>query len=72
MTIHVRYPSGATFDVAGIWRGPQRVLPDANVLGTEADYVAVERPDGSILALDPRGTYVDAASGQTLYRGVQA
>jgi hypothetical protein len=71
MTIDVRYPSGRRFTVTGIWRGPQRVLSEPNMLGTEADCVFVERGDGALLALDPRGTFTDRATGHTLYRGLQ-
>jgi hypothetical protein len=72
MEIRVSYPSGATFTISGRWHGPKRLLAEPNVLGTEADGIVVERGNGQVVILDPRGTYVDAATGQVLYRGLQA
>jgi hypothetical protein len=72
MDIRVHYPSGKTFTISGRWRGPQRLLAEPNVFGTEADGVVVEAEDGQVVVLDPRGTYSDAATGQVLYRGFQA
>jgi hypothetical protein len=71
MTIDVRYPSGRRFTVTGTWHGPQRMLPEPNILGTEADAIVVIDDAGCALVLDPRGTYTDRDTGQTLYRGVQ-
>ncbi len=60
MKIHIKFPSGATKDVIGEWKGFEKI-------SKESSAVAIKLKDGTMFLGDPRSVYREIDTDKVLY-----